>query len=286
VLVLMAGVLAPLLAWLTGIDREAVAGLFAGASSNTPALGAAQQSLSSLPAARTEQAALAALACAVAYPGAIVGSLGVILLLKALFRIDPVEEAQRYAAERRKATEPVLRRAMIVENAQLTGATVADVCRRFDNKIVVSRIRRSGESEVQTALPAFQLFSGDAVLAVGTAPALDSLESLVGRRSDEDLMAAPGNVTYQKIVITNRVAALRRPLSHRCDRCFRRRHADVPPRRRRRSHQGGRAGEHDLAAHAGRLHLRKPAGTSPRHQQRGACGDDCAASAADGLGNR
>jgi putative transport protein len=48
-LVLLAGGLAPLLGWLIGMDWAAVAGLFAGASTNTPALGAAQQSLASTP---------------------------------------------------------------------------------------------------------------------------------------------------------------------------------------------------------------------------------------------
>jgi AspT/YidE/YbjL antiporter-like protein len=49
VLVLATGILAPLFGWLIGLDSAAVAGLFAGASTNTPALGAAQQSLATLP---------------------------------------------------------------------------------------------------------------------------------------------------------------------------------------------------------------------------------------------
>ena len=81
VLVLFAGVLAPLLGWLAGLDPEAVAGLFAGASTNTPALGAAQQSLASMPGISRERLALPALACAVSYPAAIVGSLGTLILL-------------------------------------------------------------------------------------------------------------------------------------------------------------------------------------------------------------
>src|SRR4029078_3356113 len=93
VLVIMAGILAPLLGWIVGLDAAAVSGLFAGASINIPALGAAQQSLRTLPAISAQRLALAALACAVSYPAAIIGSLLTIVVLKALFRIDPVREA-------------------------------------------------------------------------------------------------------------------------------------------------------------------------------------------------
>jgi uncharacterized transporter YbjL len=54
-------VLTPLLGWLIGLDPIAFAGLFAGASTNFPALGAAQQTLASMPGATPEKAALALL---------------------------------------------------------------------------------------------------------------------------------------------------------------------------------------------------------------------------------
>ena len=70
------------------------------------------------------------------------------------------------------------------------------------------------------------------------------------------------------------------------DRRVRRRHADVPARGRRSARQGGRAGQHDLAPHAGRLPVREPARPPPRHDQRRDRRDDRAAAAADGLGDR
>jgi len=204
VLVLSAGVLAPLLSWLAGIDPEAVAGLFAGASTNTPALGAAQQSLASIPGIAAERMALPALACAVSYPAAIVASLGVILAIKVLFRIDPAQEAAAYAADRRKAIEPLARRTLVVQNAELFGVPIDQACRRVDERLVISRIRRAGEAEVQTALRNSELRQGDTILAVGTTRLLDQFERLVGSRSDEDLLSAPGPVTYWRIAVTNK----------------------------------------------------------------------------------
>lgn len=204
VLVLSAGVLAPLLGWLAGQDPAAVAGLFAGASTNTPALGAAQQSLATLPAMSAERLVLPALACAVAYPAAIVGSLGVIVALKVMFRIDPAKEAMEYAAERRKAIEPLVRRTLVVENAELVGLSIEAACRRVDSALVISRIRRAGQSEVQTARREVRLELGDTVLAVGTAPQLARFEKFIGRSSDEDLLTAPGKVAYRRIAVTNK----------------------------------------------------------------------------------
>src|SRR5688572_7033767 len=84
-LVITAGVLTPLLGWLAGVERFAFAGLFAGASTNSPALGAAQQSFASLPNASPEQLAIPALACAVSYPTAIAALLGILVFIKVIF---------------------------------------------------------------------------------------------------------------------------------------------------------------------------------------------------------
>jgi putative transport protein len=203
-LVLSAGVLAPLVGWLCGFDAEAIGGLFAGATTNVPALGAAQQSLASLPEISPEKQALPALACAVAYPGSIIGALAVILAIRLLFRIDPALEAERYEAQRRAAIEPLARRTLAVESPELAGLPVAEVCRRAGGRVVVSRIRRAGDVDVQAAQHNTTLGSGDTILAVGTALQLDRLETLVGRRSDDDLMTAPGLIAYRRIAVTNR----------------------------------------------------------------------------------
>jgi len=46
------------------------------------------------------------------------------------------------------------------------------------------------------------LRAGDAIAAVGTRAALDKFQRVVGRRTDEDLRRAAGNVTYRRVVVT------------------------------------------------------------------------------------
>ena len=83
-IVLLGTLLAPGLGWLLGMDYAAALGVLAGATTNTPSLGAAQQTLAELPGVSAERAALPALAYAVSYPAAIIGIIGTMLLLKHL----------------------------------------------------------------------------------------------------------------------------------------------------------------------------------------------------------
>src|ERR1700741_265505 len=48
-IVILGAVSAPLIGWLTGFDAAGVVGLFSWGSTNTPSLGAATQTLSTLP---------------------------------------------------------------------------------------------------------------------------------------------------------------------------------------------------------------------------------------------
>src|SRR4029077_3922142 len=101
VIVLLGAAGAPLAGWLAGFDSAAVLGIFSGASTNTPSLGAGTQTLGTLPGVDPGRLALPALAYAVTYPTAIVGIIGTLLLLRRIFGIDPAREAREFAAKHR-----------------------------------------------------------------------------------------------------------------------------------------------------------------------------------------
>jgi putative transport protein len=197
---------APTLGWLLGIDPAAVLGLLAGATTNTPSLGAAQQTLTTLPGVSPDRLELPALAYAVTYPVAIAGIIATLLALKALFRIDPLKEAEAFAAERRRGAEPLERRTLIVENSNLEGVQVEAIPGRREMGVTVSRIRRADETEVLLAAGGTVLKKGDRIVAVGTGAMLDRLQQVVGRRSNEDLLQAPGGVTTLRVVVTSKRA--------------------------------------------------------------------------------
>src|SRR4029077_3537849 len=204
--VLLGALTAPALGWLLGIDPAAVLGVLSGATTNTLSLGAAQQTLTTLPGVSLDRQELPALAYAVTYPVAIAGIISTLLALKSLFRIDPLKEAEAFAAEQRRGAEPVERRTLMVENPNLEGVKVEALPGRREMGVTVSRIRRAGESEVRLAAGGTVLKKGDRIVAVGTGVMLERFEQIVGRRSDEDLLEAPGGVISSRVLVTSKRA--------------------------------------------------------------------------------
>jgi putative transport protein len=193
-----------LAAWLGGIDIVAAMGLFAGASSNTPSLGAAQQTLKTLPDLTPDRAALPALAYAVSYPMAVLGIIGTLLLLRALFRIDAPREAEAFRAEQRQGIESLERLNVLVDNPALHNRRLADLPGRREMPVIVSRLKRAGAAEPELVTEDTVLHTGDIVLAVGTPTHLEQFRALVGRESEVDLAQIPGRVRPRRVVVTRK----------------------------------------------------------------------------------
>jgi putative transport protein len=203
-IVALGAVVTGLAAWLLDLNGAAALGLFAGATTNTPSLGAAEQTLGTLPGVSAEQNALPALAYAVAYPAGIAGIIGSLLLLRSVFRIDAARELERFRAQQQTGDEPLERVNLVVENPNLEGLPIADVPGLRETGVIVSRIRLAGASEVRPAAEGTILHRGDTLLVVGTARGLAGFVRIVGRVSDADLMRAPGPVTYRRVVVTSK----------------------------------------------------------------------------------
>lgn len=201
-LVLLGAVAAPLFGRLAGVDDAAVLGVFSGASTNTPSLGAAAQTLALQPDVEAERLALPALAYAVTYPAAIVGIIVTLLALKRLFRVDVEQEAAEFAERNRRAAEPLERRTLIVENHNLEGLALESVPGRVEAKVTISRIRHGDETRVATDETILHV--GDRLAVVGTVVGLAHFERVVGRRTDEDLLLADTGITFRRVVVTAR----------------------------------------------------------------------------------
>jgi putative transport protein len=187
---------------LLRIDYAAAIGLLAGATTNTPSLGAAQQTVATLPGVSADRAALPALAYAVAYPAGVGGIIGSLLALRWLFGIDPEREAEGFKAEQRKKFEPLERVSLVVENAALNDLPLAQVPGRHETGVVVSRVRSGVNGETRVATARTTLHKGDVLLAVGTKHGLEQFGRVVGRRCDEDLVKSGGPVTSRRVVVT------------------------------------------------------------------------------------
>jgi putative transport protein len=203
IVVLLGAVTAAGLGWVLGLDHAAVLGVFSGATTNTPSLGAAQQTLASFPEVAADTTTLPALAYAVTYPIGIAGIIATLLALKVLFRIDVPREVDEYAAAQRDRVEPLQRRTLVVENPNLRGVSVGDVPGMIESGVVVSRIRHKDATNTSAATGGTVLAVGASILAIGSARGLDRFERVVGRSSQEDLMTPSGPLTGRRVLVTN-----------------------------------------------------------------------------------
>lgn len=191
-------------AWLHGYDFIAALGLFSGATTNTPSLGAAQQTLATLGNIPPGKAALPALAYAVSYPIGIIGIIGSLLIVRWLFRIDPAREAELFRAEQQRGIEPLGRLNLVVENKNLDGIAVGEIPGRRETGVAISRIRRDGQKTVITATDDAVLHVGDILLVVGTWRGLEQFARVVGSASEVDLLKSPGIIAHRKVVVTHK----------------------------------------------------------------------------------
>jgi putative transport protein len=190
--------------WLLKIDMAAAVGIFAGATTNTPSLGAAQEALKQMPGLNPAQASLPALGYAVAYPFGIIGIILAMVILRAVLRIDPVKEAKAFELEQESGHEPIQRMNIRVRNPNLVGLKLHEIPGRDSLGIVISRIKYLGETEVSVANADTVLHEGDIVLAVGTPKGLRELCLIMGAESPEDLMETPGPVTFDRFMVTRK----------------------------------------------------------------------------------
>jgi putative transport protein len=203
-IVVMGAILAPVIGWLAGFDFAAVLGIFSGASTNTPSLGAGSQTLSSVPGIAPERLDFPALAYAVTYPVAIIGIIATLLLLKRIFRVDAVAEANEFAERNRAPVESLVRRTYLVTNRNLEGLRIDAIPGRIEAGVTISRARHGDETSVAT--DATVIHEGDLVCVVGTRAGVDSFGRVLGERSEEDLTRSTSPLTFRRVVVTDSAA--------------------------------------------------------------------------------
>jgi len=203
VAVMLSGVgLTLLISRLAGIEMPLAVGMYAGASTNTPALAAAQQTLAADPAA----ASSAAVGCALGYPGGILGIILVLVLLKYVFRRELRDElAPGHDA---KPGSAIVNLSVKVENRTIEGLCIKDIPALRGVAVVVSRIYRDGALTVAHSDTKVRL--GDILLAVGRQADVDGFAAAAGSKSEIDLRKLPSRIIQSRVVVTHRAVLGRR----------------------------------------------------------------------------
>ena len=201
VVVALGTVFALLLCPLTGITLPDMAGLLCGATTNTPALGAAQQTLSQLGIPHSGTA----LGCALTYPLGVVGVILAILVLRKLF-----VKAEDLAVKHQNTEKETYIARFEVVNPAISGKTLAQLALMTRLKFVISRVWRGDEVIVPKSVTQLQLH--DQLMVVATQDEASVLEMLFGKRLEEDWNKEEVDWNSLDTKVESRVVVLSRPM--------------------------------------------------------------------------
>ena len=188
--------------YLGSVPIPAVAGMFSGATTNTPSLAAAGEALRQQAGVTGEILSQPDLAYAVTYPMGIVGTILVMLLIRRAFRVDVDAERRALTQARSDPTREIHTQALTVTNPNLAGIRIDQLPGLKEAEAVVSRIYHGGVTDVARADT--RLAVGDVVLLVAPKPGLERLRLVIGEPSTMDLRETPGELDLRRVVITNR----------------------------------------------------------------------------------
>ena len=188
-LALMNVLLAVIVTWVisaaSGEDLPTMVGVMSGAVTNTPGLGAAQQTYVDVassggmdPVAASAVASDLASGYAVAYPLGALGVIFVIILCKSLLKIDPSKELAKLESQEDNSGQ-ARRMHVAVENPAIFGKTIYDILHEFGGDFVVSRVMKGSEIVFPTGETV--LNEGDKVLLVTSQDEVDKLRILFGQ---------------------------------------------------------------------------------------------------------
>lgn len=179
-------------------------GLLTGATTNTPSLAAAEQTLRERGAAPEAVESVGA-GYALAYPVGILATIGVLVVLNRL----PSPRARSGAGTAhggagQPEAEAELPRVTVanleVTNPNLVGVAIARLPLTADAGVVISRHWHAGTTSVPTG--AERLALGDVLLAVGAPDRVDRLRMLVGRESELNLREEASGIVTRRAVVT------------------------------------------------------------------------------------
>lgn len=178
-LVLTGTLFAIILGIVFDVNIPDIMGVMCGATTNTPALAALQQTLIQ----SGEQASTPALGCAVTYPLGVVGVILATIIMRKLF-VKSSDILQNSSNTKNKTYISAFK----IQNPAIYNKNVKEVAQMSHLHFVISRLWRDGKVSIPTGDT--KLTEGDKILVVTSVDEADALTLLFGVQEHEDWNAA------------------------------------------------------------------------------------------------
>lgn len=182
------------------VPLPVVLGIFSGAVTNTPALGAGQQILTDL-GTQPDLVDRMGMSYAMAYPFGICGILLSMWLIRMAFRINVEGEAQQFDANNGYSHAQLQTMNIRVANPNLHGLPIQDVPVLNSDEIICSRLKR-GEL-LMVPSPGTVIETGDLLHLVGAQNDLHKAQLVIGQQVDTSLSTRGTDLRVERVVVTN-----------------------------------------------------------------------------------
>ena len=186
--------------WTTKMPVGEVMGLFSGAVTNTPMLGAAQQALLQIHPEDTEGANTMAMACAVGYPFGIIGMILCVVIMRKM-------SGGKDKATRDTSSDNTFVAEYNVSNPAIFGKTVMEIRKNASCQFVISRIWKEGRVIIPTSDTIIE--ENEHLLVISSKGDVEKVKTLFGykenvdwNKKDIDWNAIDNQLVSRKILIT------------------------------------------------------------------------------------
>ena len=187
--------------WLTGISMADSVGLLAGAVTNTPMLGAAQQAILQIDPTGTDAANSMAMACAVGYPFGLVSMIVCVMVLRKILAPKNGSKQTDTSADNTFVAE------YQISNPAIFGKTIKDIRQNADCQFVISRIWKNEKLIIPTSETILE--ENEHILVISGKKDVEKIKTLFGHKEnvdwnkkDIDWNAIDSQLVSKKILIT------------------------------------------------------------------------------------
>ena len=164
--------------WVANTSLPDTVGLLAGAVTNTPMLGAAQQTLLQMYPDSVDQANSMAMACAVAYPFGIVSMILSVMILKAALAPKKAGKGEDHSKDNTYISE------YQISNPGIFGRTIQDVRKSSDCQFVISRVWKDGRVMIPTSETVLE--KDEHILVISSKNDVERIKTLFGQQENVD----------------------------------------------------------------------------------------------------
>ena len=170
--------MAVIASWMTGTPLPEMMGLFSGAVTNTPMLGAAQQALLQMDPDAVKEANNMAMACAVGYPFGLISVILCVMVMKSLFFPKSTRKTKEKSADNTFITE------YQISNPAIFGKSIMEIREISGSQFVISRVWKGGQVIIPTGETILE--EGEHVLVISAKKDVEVMRTLFGHKENVD----------------------------------------------------------------------------------------------------